>query len=151
MHSAAHPSTYGKRTAGLRLFGWTTRLSWIFVFFLTLATEMFPMPLIPWFYFYPYVAFKGVLFLLLGFLTPLSFWRFDSLGLGVLFSVLGAGLVEGLQSVVEGHRASYLEFGVKLLLLFLGFAASLNARYDRTIRVGGFSIRLLDSHLPQQD
>jgi len=81
-----------------------------------------------------------------GFLSPLAFWRFDSLGLGLLFSILAAGVVEAMQSVSEGHRGSYVEFAAKLILLFIGFAYALSARYDRVLRFGPLRLDLLDCH-----
>jgi hypothetical protein len=96
--------------------------------------------------YYSYTACKAALFVLIGLFSPLTFWRFDSLGLGLLFSALVAGAVEAAQSVSQGHRGSYLEFAAKLVLLFLGFAYALSARYERVLRLRPFHVALLDPH-----
>ena len=105
-------------------------------------------PSLPPLPYYSYTTAKAVLFILIGFLSPLTFWRFDSLALGLLCSAGAAGAVEAIQSVSEGHRGSYLEFAAKLVLLFLGFAYALNARYDRVLKLGPLHIGLLDFHRP---
>ncbi len=137
----------GKPLPHLRMFSGTLRVAWAVVSIVTIWSEIAPRSpsLLPLPY-YSYTAAKVILFVLIGFLSPLTFWRFDSLGLGLLFSVLVAGAVEGVQSISPGHRASYFEFAAKLILLFIGFAYSLNARYDRVLRFGPLRLFLRDSH-----
>ena len=129
------------------MFSVSIRVAWVIISLLTIASEVMPRsPSLGPFPYYSYTAAKAILFVLIGLLSPLTFWRFDSLGLGLLFSVVVAGAVEGIQTVSAGHRASYLEFGAKLLLLFIGFAFALNARYDRLLRFGPLRVRLRDAH-----
>jgi len=140
-----------KQAAGLRIFTRNARLSWCALSMIALASELIPMPGIPPALFYSYKASKALIFLLLGFVTPLCFWRFDSLGLGLLFSIIAAGSAELVQTGFQGHRSSYVEFFLKLLLLLAGFAVGLNARYDRKLQIGSFCLRLFDSHWTAPD
>ena len=140
----------GRTSGQVRMFSPAFRIAWAVFFVVTIWCEIAPRsPSLPPLPYYSYTAGKAVLFLLVGFLSPLTFWRFDSLGLGLLFSALAAGAVEGVQSVSEGHRGSYLEFGAKLVLLFIGFAFALSARYDRGLRLGPWHLSLIDSHRVQ--
>lgn len=151
MHLASQPQTGAGELSRIRLFTWNLRIVWILLFCVTLGWELVPAPgVAPWI-FYTLKCCKGVTFILLGFVTPLAFWRFDSLGFGVLFSCLGGGIAEMLQSMSYGHRASPAEFLLKLLLLFLGFAFALSARYDRKLTLGPITVGLLDSHLTDND
>lgn len=136
----------------VRLFGSVLAIVWGLLLFGTMVIELVPrdptwLPRL----FYPYTTFKGLLFVLLGFVTPLALWKFNSLGMGVLFAVATAGSVEGLQVFLPGHRASYLEFGAKLVLLMLGFVAALVARHDRRLKVGPLSIKLSDPHISRRE
>lgn len=140
-------SSRDKPLPHLRMFSGALRLAWVVISIVTIWSEIMPRSpgLLPLPY-YSYTLAKVILFVLIGFLSPLTFWRFDSLGLGLLFSILVAGAVEGIQSVSLGHRASYFEFAAKLILLFIGFAYALNARYDRELRLGPLRVFLRDSH-----
>jgi hypothetical protein len=121
------------------------------VFVITMLAESIPIPLVHPALFYSFLIAKAGLFITLGYLTPLTFWRFDSLGLGVLFSGLGAMAGELIQSISPGHSTSFKEFAGKLALVLLGFALALHARYDRRIRVGAWQLALDDAHRKQQD
>jgi hypothetical protein len=151
VHLASQPPSGGGELSRIRLFSWNLRIVWVLLFCLTLGWELIPAPgVAPW-VFYTLKSCKGLTFVLLGFVSPMAFWRFDSLGFGVLFSCVAAGVAEMLQSMSYGHRASPAEFLLKLLLLFLGFAFSLSARYDRKLSFGPFSIGLIDSHLTEPE
>jgi hypothetical protein len=135
----------------LRMFTWTLRLSWFILSILLLLAELLPRPNFAPLMYYSYSGAKVLMFVSLGFLTPLTFWRFDRLGLGVLFSVAAAGLAELSQSAFPGHRSSFPEFLLKLLLLVIGFTVALNVRYDRRLALGRrFGVRLTDSHFTSQ-
>ena len=151
MHSDSYPGQHSRGTPEMRMFGWTVRSIWILLFCLLLATELIPRPLFAPIMYYSYSSAKGIMFLLLGFATPLAFWRFDRIGLGVFFAVAAAGIAELSQSLLEGHRSSVAEFLLKVLLLLIGFACALNARYDRRIGFQRFGIRLLDTHFSRTD
>jgi hypothetical protein len=116
-----------------------------------MLAELLPRPNFAPLLFYSYSGCKALMFVLLGFLTPLAFWRFDRIGLGVVASAVGAGVAEISQSLVAGHRSSFPEFLLKLLLLLTGFAVALSVRYDRKIAVGRFGIRFTGSHLTSPD
>src|ERR1700761_1637995 len=143
--------TPGFHLPSLRMFSWAARILWALLFCLLLISELAPRPLFAPLMYYSYSSAKALMFVLLGFLTPLSFWRFDRLGLGALFAVAAAGAAELSQSLFEGHRSRFAEFLLKLLLLLIGFACALNARYDRKVGFGRFSIRLSDTHLSHPD
>lgn len=142
----AHPSA--KR---VRLFTPWIRVAWILVFCIIMLAESIPVPLVHPVLFYSFLFFKAAFFVVLGFVTPLAFWRFDSLGLGVLFSALGAMAGELIQSISPGHSTSMKEFAGKLLLLLFGFALALHVRYDRRIQLGALRLSLEDEHRRQQD
>ncbi len=151
MHSDSYPGEHARSAPGLRMFGSTIRIAWIALFCLLLASELIPRPSFAPLMYYSYSSAKAIMFILLGFVTPLAFWRFDRLGLGVFFSVVAAGVAESSQSLLEGHRSSFAEFSLKLLLLLLGFACALNARYDRRIGLGRYGIRLHDTHFSEPE
>jgi hypothetical protein len=98
--------------------------------------------------FYSYKATKVVLFLVLGYLGPLTFWKFDSLGLGALFAFGSAATVEVLQGWIQsGHRFSWFELAAKLFLVGAGFVMALGARYDGVINLGFLRLGLRNAHL----
>ena len=130
----------------IKLFTRTLQTCWAVLFAITIVSEIYPLRPVPAKVFYSYLIFRGILFVLLGFLTPLAFWRFDSLTLGLLSSVVSAGFVEILQSFSGGHRASYLEFSAKAAVLFVGFALALNTRYNGIVRLGTFYRYLVNPH-----
>ena len=136
----------------LRLFGRLLSVAWGLLLIGTMIVELTPRDptWVPQM-FYPITVAKGLMFLLLGFVSPLAFWKFNSLGVGVLFAVITAGAVESLQTLLVGHHASYLEFTAKLLLVILGFVLALVARHDRKLQIGPFHIILSDPHLSQKE
>jgi glycopeptide antibiotics resistance protein len=131
----------------LSAFKTTPKLAWFSLLALTIFLEIEPLPheiYPPLFYFYK--CLKGLLFLALGFLTPLAFWRFNSLGRGVIAAAASACAVELFQGFFQGHRFSWFELSLKLMVIFIGFAFALNARYDERISLGTWKIRLTSEH-----
>src|SRR5689334_22974423 len=107
----------------LSAFSFAPKLVWFGLLALTIFLEVEPLPVLiypPLFYTYKFV--KVLLFLALGYATPIAFWRFNSLGRGVLLAALSACGVEMLQGFSQGHRFSFFELAVKLLVIFVGFA-----------------------------
>jgi hypothetical protein len=151
MHSGSYPAAPPLHLPSVAIFNWRARLCWLVLFILLMLAELLPRPNFAPLLFYSYSGCKALMFVLLGFLTPLTFWRFDRIGLGVIASAIGAGAAEMSQSLVAGHRSSWLEFLLKVLLLLAGFAVALSVRYDRKISVGRFGIRFTGSHLTSTD
>ncbi|HEX6546043.1 MAG TPA: VanZ family protein [Bryobacteraceae bacterium] len=120
---------------------------WFGLLALTIVTEVEPLP--PLMYpplFYTYKFFKVLLFFALGFATPLAFWRFNSLGRGMVLAAVSAAVVELLQGFSSGHKFSFFELVIKLIVIFAGFALALNARYDQKISLGLWRIQLRSEH-----
>jgi hypothetical protein len=131
----------------LSAFNLAPKLFWFALLAFTVFLEVEPIP--PIVYpplFYSYKCLKGILFFALGYLTPLSFWRFNSLGRGVLLAILSAGFIEFVQGFFQGHRFSIFELLLKLVVIFVGFAVALNARYDQKISLGVWTINLKSKH-----
>lgn len=139
---ASRNDDYLIATRPVRIFGLTVRLLWVTIVLLTVLSETLPAPQTTPAPFYAYVALKGVGFVLVGYLAPLAFWRFNALNHGVLYAVLSASLVESLQALIgHGHRFRWYELVLKLVLLLFGFIVALDARYERAIRLGPVIIR----------
>lgn len=146
-HRVGHP-----HELSVRAFSPSLRLAWITIAALTVITELIPFPpIVPPPLFYSYKTAKVLLFLILGYCAPLTFWRFNSLTLGVIFAAISAAIVEALQGLSHGHRFSWFELIAKLCLIFIGFAFALDARYERAIRLGPLRIALVGPHLPPRD
>ena len=128
----------------VNLFSPSLRRLWVLAAVATLLSQVVPLP--PWgpVPLYSYVVAKGLLFLLTGVLTPLAFWRFNSLGFGASFAVLTTIVAEAVQFLIAGHRTRTWELLAKLLLLFIGFAVSLEVRHDRGIKLGPLHLNLTD-------
>ena len=133
-------------TATIAMFSAPVRGLWFLLLGCTLATELVPLsaafesqfsPLA----FHSYEAAKLIAFFVFGFLTPVAWWRYQSLGIGVLFAMATTAMVEAGQAFIPGHRASTFELGVKLVLLFTGFAAALNIRKDQQLTLGPLRLR----------
>ncbi len=124
------------------MFSLIIRISWCAVFLTTLASEIVPLP--PMFLIFSslYICAKALLFLALGFLTPLSFRRFNSLNYGFLVGASATALVEISQHWIPGHTFSLLELLGKWGIIFAGFALSLDARYARRIKLGVLRVSL---------
>jgi hypothetical protein len=109
-----------------------------------------PIPLMPPVPFYSYGAAKAICFVVLGYLAPLAFWRFNALNRGILLAAISATFVESLQGLLHrGHSFHWYELVVKLGLILIGFALALDARYERMISIGRFHIRLTGEHTQQ--
>jgi len=133
-----HPTPAGLT---LRAFSRPLRITWFVIFALTVISEVYPFPLLPPLPFYTIWGAKLLLFLVLGYLAPLTFWRFNALNRGILLAAGSASLVEGLQTVVShGHSFHWYELLVKLALILLSFIVGLEAVYDREILIGPLRI-----------
>lgn len=138
------------RPVGLSLlaFSRALRLIWLVVFALSVASELYAFPLMAPFPFYVIKCAKLVLFLVLGYLAPLAFWRFNALNRGVMLAAGSAAFIEGLQGVVgNGHAFHWYELLLKLTLILLGFIAGLEAVHDGAIAIGPLRIPLAGDHL----
>jgi hypothetical protein len=128
-------------------FSRTPKLWWFGLLALTIVSEVEPLPHLMYPpLFYTYKLLKGLLFFALGYATPLAFWRFNSLGRGMLLAAVSACVVEMLQGLSSGHRFSFVELLLKLIVIFVGFALALNARYDQKISLGHWRIQLRSEH-----
>jgi hypothetical protein len=143
-----YPGTLAKAPAeplSLRVFGPLVRSIWLVVLTATVLSEVVSIPPMTHMLFYSYCGTKAILFLAVGYLTPLAFWRFDDRGF--LAAAVSAGFVETLQGAVgHGHSFHWYELGVKLALIFFGFALALEARYERRILHGPIRIQLISPH-----
>jgi hypothetical protein len=122
-------------------------MAWVGLVALMIFAEVMPRPL--WWtppIYYTYQISKLLGFAMLGYLTPLTFWRFGSLGRGVAFGLLSTAGIESVQNFIEGHHFSFFEMGVKLAILMVGFGLALLTRYDKHIRVGPVWVDLVDEH-----
>lgn len=98
--------------------------------------------------FYVIKCAKLVLFLVLGYLAPLAFWRFNALNRGVMLAAGSSALIEGLQGILgNGHAFHWYELLMKLVLILLGFIAGLEAIYNGAIVIGPLRIPLAGDHL----
>jgi hypothetical protein len=154
MDMAAASTQIDPRTGSLPAFKLpvlNTRLqvAWAAIVVATIVFEVVPAHFPPA-VFYSYKLMKCVLFLALGYLTPLTFWRFDSLNFGLLLAGLSAASVELLQGIIgNGHSFSWIELVAKLAIILFGFVLALDARYEREVRLGRFRVRLVSDHLPK--
>jgi hypothetical protein len=140
-----------KRMGSISIFGWGLRITWSVLFALTIVLELIPIPgalslQLCW-----YFVCKPVVFLLLGFLTPLVFWRFNSLGYGLLSAIAAASALPWMPLLPEGgHPWGYLELTAKLILVFVGFVTGLNARHNRKLNLIYSKVTLDDPRFPVQ-
>ena len=124
-----------------------TKLVWAILISVTVITEVMPIPPMPRLPFYLYYAAKLVCFIAVGFLAPLAFWRFNALNRGILLAGISATFVESLQGTLRyGHSFHWYELLGKLILILIGFALALDARYERRISIGPFHLLLLVEH-----
>lgn len=127
----------------LRVFTSFMRSLWIVIILLTIASELVPVPVFPPELHYSIKFAKGLLFVLAGYLLPLTFWRFNSLNRGIVFASFSAGLVETLQGVFgNGHSFHWYELLLKVALVLFGFILALDARYERRITMGPLKVAL---------
>ena len=135
----------------LRVFTPALRMVWIAIVSITVVVEVIllptnpPLPPIPH---YSYKLFKLLLFVAVGYLAPLAFWRFNALNRGILLAAVSSMGVETLQSLIgRGHSFHWYELLLKLGLILLGFALALDARYERQISAGPIHIQLNGEHM----
>jgi hypothetical protein len=135
----------------IRAFSKGLLVIWMTVAVVTVTLEIIPARFHP-LMFYSYKTIKVLLFLALGYLTPLAFWRFDRLTLGLCFAGASATAIELLQGIIgNGHAFSWMELLAKLALIGFGFVLALDARYERAILIGPLHFRLVSDHLPGLD
>ncbi len=133
------------KPAGLsiRAFSKSLRIAWLVIFALTVVSEVYPFPLIPPLPFYSIWFTKLLLFLVLGYMAPLAFWRFNALNRGILLAAGSAAFVEVLQGILgHGHSFHWYELLVKLALILPGFIVGLGAVHDQQILIGPLRIAL---------
>jgi hypothetical protein len=135
-----------RSTIAIPMFSKAVRGLWFFVLACTVASELVPLSLafegqFSPFVFYCYEAAKLVAFFVFGFLTPIAWWRYQNLGMGVLFAIVTTAVVELGQVFIPGHRTSTLELAVKLVLLFTGFAGALDVRKYQQLNIGPLHVR----------
>lgn len=119
---------------------------WFAAVLATVISETVYVPLMAPVYFYSYCAMKGFFFLLVGYLAPLAFWRFNALNRGILYAALSSTAVEALQLLVpNGHRFHWYELVLKLAVILFGFALALDARYERETAAGPIRVVLDDN------
>jgi hypothetical protein len=138
----------------MKVFTPTLRILWIAAVAVTIAVEVIILPTnppLPPFPHYAYKVFKLLLFVTVGYLAPLAFWRFNALTRGIGLAFVSAMGVETLQGLIgRGHSFHWYEMLLKLGLILLGFTFALDHRYECEISAGPFHIRLTGEHLASQ-
>jgi hypothetical protein len=128
----------------IRSFSRSLRIGWLVIFAITIVSEVYPFPLLPPGPFYSIWGGKLLLFLILGYMGPLAFWRFNALNRGIVLAAGSAAFVEFLQGTLgHGHSFHWYELLVKLALILAGFIVGLGAVHDRQIVLGPLRIALL--------
>ena len=126
----------------LPVFGPLMRSIWAVVLSATILSEVLPLPPMALALFCTYCATKAALFVAVGYLTPLAFWRCDHRGFFVV--AVCACLFEILQTLVShGHAFHWYEMILKMVLIIIGFGIALEARDERRILHGPVRIRLV--------
>ena len=121
----------------VRLYSLPLAIVWALTILVTISIEVLPIPAMAPLFFYGYCSAKAILFLTLGFLTPLTFARFRTLNSRILAATLSAVAIEALQGLVRhGHSFHWYEVALKLLVIFIGFSCGIVARYDRGVSLG---------------
>lgn len=141
-----HPYRMPSAVLTIAMFSTIIRVVWFLVFACTLFSEVVPLSVafeaqFSTFVFHLYQAAKLVAFFMFGFLTPIAWWRYNNLGIRVLFAITATIFVECGQAFIPGHRMSVIELGVKLVLLFSGFATALDIRKYQILKAGPLSLR----------
>jgi hypothetical protein len=139
------------RQVVIPVFSRPLRVLLLLVVAVTIASEIIPIPGLHPVAFYFYKSSKGLLFLLLGAVTPLALWRFDSMNRGLIFAASSAILVEASQTFIPGHRFSLFELLAKLVLILIGFIFAMNVLFERKFRIFGFQLRFESSHLTPRE
>jgi hypothetical protein len=124
------------------MFGKPAKLLWAVLILAAIAFELIPAHY-PAGVFSTYNWGKAVVFLALGYLAPVAFWRFTYLNACVVLSGGSAVLVEVVQAMLaNGHRFSCVELAVKLLLIGAGFVIALDVRYEHDMTSRWTHIRI---------
>ena len=129
----------------LTMFGRVFRSAWLATVLLTMIVEITPFHSdgMPRYVFYSWKAFKCFLFLALGWETPLTFWKSDTLTNGLLLGFISAGVIECIQGLVVGHSFSVIELLAKMLIIVTGFVLGLIARHDESVGISGLAVHLI--------
>jgi hypothetical protein len=135
----------------ISMFGSLVRGLWFLLLASTLVSELVPLSVafeaqFSTLTFHFYELAKLGAFFVFGFLTPLAWWRYKNLGVGVLFAIVTTAVVELGQAFIPGHRTSALELSVKLILLLTGFACALDVRKYQNFNTGPLSVRFSSRH-----
>jgi hypothetical protein len=146
MFSDVHSHRTPTAVITIPMFSMLVRGFWFLLLAGTLVSELVPLSLafeaqFSTLTFHSYEVVKLITFFVFGFLTPLAWWRYNTLGVGVLFAVITTAAVELGQAFIPGHRTSAIELGVKLVLLLAGFAAALDFRKYQHFNAGPLSVR----------
>ena len=135
----------------LKVFTPALRILWAAIVAVTVVAEVLLLPTdpplapIPH---YSYKIFKALLFIAVGYLAPLAFWRFNVLNRGIMLAAVSAMGVETLQGLIgRGHSFHWYEMLLKLGLILFGFALALDARHEHQISIGPIRIRLTGEHM----
>jgi hypothetical protein len=130
---------------GIEIFTRSLRFSWILVAAITVMSEVGRVPVMtPFVHYGLYGPTKALIFLLLGFLTPLAFLSLNALNRGIVFAAVSTGVIELLQRRIgSGHSFHWYELALKISFILLGTIVALDARYHRSLTVGKFSIELI--------
>jgi hypothetical protein len=142
---------FPQRVVSVAMFGVPLRAVWFLALMGTLISELVPLSAtfesrFSPFAFYSYQGAKLMAFMGLGFLTPLAWWHYKRLGIGVLFMIAITVTVEILQFLIPGHRTSGVELVVKIVLLLTGFVCGLDVRKYQRFTVGPLSVRFTSRH-----
>jgi hypothetical protein len=118
------------------------RSVWTVVLVATVLSEVLPLPAMSLSLYCVYCVKKAVLFVAVGYLTPLAFWRCDHRGFIVVAAC--SCLFEILQGLVsQGHAFHWYEMILKMVLIVIGFGDALVARDERWILHGPIRIQLV--------
>jgi hypothetical protein len=121
------------------------RVVWFGLAATTVVSEVVRLPVMsPFVHYGLYGPGKMLCFFMLGYLTPLTFGRFNNLNRGILFAALSAALVEVLQGLIgNGHSFHVYELVFKLGIILFGFMMGLDARFEGEVGVGSFRVNLV--------
>ena len=126
----------------LPVFGPLMRSIWAVVLVATILSEVLPLPPMSLALYCFYCATKAVLFVAVGYLTPLAFWRCDHRGF-IVVAVCSCAF-EVLQTLVsQGHAFHWYEMILKMVLIIIGFGGALVARDERKLLHGPIRIQLV--------
>jgi hypothetical protein len=151
MLSGVHSGRTPAAVITVAMFSVPVRVLWLLLLACTLASELVPLSVafearFSTLTLYFYEGAKLVGFFVFGFLTPIAWWRYKNLGVGALLALITTALVEFGQAFIPGHRTSVLELGVKLFLIFIGFAAALDMRKYQNFNAGPLCVRFSSRH-----